>query len=282
MATTETSIKAYLDSLSQLPGSILYRNIIAWQALPPGQEGQLLTVDESGFPAWTHRGTYFPAAMQYDTPGIVQTLTTMPFVNGAFTVAFRAKGDPLGPAPRIWYASGGGGEYGQCYMTAAGKIQIRIRTNVGGDAVFIQSLLPIDDAQFHYGWFQYNPTNGAMEFIIDGQDADDPAWPNRVAGPATLRSTSAGTLRIGNLGTPDRVWNGQIGAFGWKNSALPNWQDFMTPDGWPLPIDHNTWAQWLGQPQVWHESNYLQSNRGSAGPFTPSGPLTLADPLTWS
>lgn len=52
MATTETELQRLLDALSQQPGALLYRGEFAWQALPPGQLGQVLAIGANGMPQW--------------------------------------------------------------------------------------------------------------------------------------------------------------------------------------------------------------------------------------
>lgn len=52
MADTYTDLQRLLDSLSQTPGSILYRDDNAWKALPPGEIGQVLAIDNNLRPYW--------------------------------------------------------------------------------------------------------------------------------------------------------------------------------------------------------------------------------------
>lgn len=41
-----------LDLLSDEPGSLLYRGLDRWIALPPGHVGDVLICDEGAMPAW--------------------------------------------------------------------------------------------------------------------------------------------------------------------------------------------------------------------------------------
>ena len=49
---TDRAIQGFLDSLSQLPGSILYRDQYEWMAIAPTAEGQVLRLDADLKPVW--------------------------------------------------------------------------------------------------------------------------------------------------------------------------------------------------------------------------------------
>lgn len=51
------ALQELLDAIGQIPGSILYRNNRYWEALPPGPEGWVLVMGESGLPEWADPST---------------------------------------------------------------------------------------------------------------------------------------------------------------------------------------------------------------------------------
>jgi hypothetical protein len=57
---TAAALQGYLDSLSQVPGSILVRGDPEWYALPPGTPGHVLALDDLGSPFWTEAPTGEP------------------------------------------------------------------------------------------------------------------------------------------------------------------------------------------------------------------------------
>lgn len=52
MPDTAVEVSKALDIISPEPGAILYRGPDWWEALPPGNPGQILVVDADGFPEW--------------------------------------------------------------------------------------------------------------------------------------------------------------------------------------------------------------------------------------
>lgn len=46
------ALRRLLDVLSQTPGAILYRGPDRWQALEPGNVGDILELDENRLPRW--------------------------------------------------------------------------------------------------------------------------------------------------------------------------------------------------------------------------------------
>ena len=50
-------IRAMLDCIGSLPGSLIYRGPDRWQALEPGNPGDVLTVDANGYPQWVDPAT---------------------------------------------------------------------------------------------------------------------------------------------------------------------------------------------------------------------------------
>ena len=281
MATTETSIKAYLDSLSQLPGSILYRDEINWQALPPGNAGQILQVGPDLLPAWTARRTFQPALMRYDGATTGYDNQVVPLTNAAITIIFRFTITSQTTNHRIWNFRANASGYTEGFIAGTGQFDITVRNSANAVICQIQSLQNVQDGLPHYGFFTFTPSTAALVYKIDGQDADDTSWPSRILTTGTLGADATGDVRVGHHPTAPRFWPENIGAFGFKNTNLLTWSDFMDEYGWPKPIDTTSWTQWLGQPPIWHESGQLDFNRGSAGAFTKTGPIKLANPLEW-
>lgn len=54
---TFDQLQRLLDAIGQEPGSILIRGADRWIALPPGEVGDVLTINDGGMPAWVAPGT---------------------------------------------------------------------------------------------------------------------------------------------------------------------------------------------------------------------------------
>lgn len=50
--SAQINVSEALDALGNLPGGILVRQGEMWVFLPPGQPGQVLTIDVTGLPVW--------------------------------------------------------------------------------------------------------------------------------------------------------------------------------------------------------------------------------------
>src|SRR5699024_12819044 len=46
-------ISESLDAITQTPGSLMYRDRQWWMPIPPGDEGDILTMSADGVPTWT-------------------------------------------------------------------------------------------------------------------------------------------------------------------------------------------------------------------------------------
>lgn len=51
-ARTDRAVQAFLDSLSQVPGSVLYRTRLQWEAVTPTTPGQILALGQDLLPQW--------------------------------------------------------------------------------------------------------------------------------------------------------------------------------------------------------------------------------------
>jgi len=54
---TEQQVQRALDTLGQLPGSIMFRNTDHWEALLPGNPGDVLAINAAGLPEWVNPDT---------------------------------------------------------------------------------------------------------------------------------------------------------------------------------------------------------------------------------
>jgi len=280
--TTEASIKAYLDSISQLPGSILYRDRLAWQALPPGQAGDYLALTPDLLPAWVRVFGYYPALMQYNGASTYYLGSLPSFTNAPITILTRFSSAPVPGSRLLHHFRVAGRNYETLYLLADGTLQVTFENSAGATLCRLRSLQTFDDEKPHYCFTRFNPTAGIAKFFVDGADADSLAYPSRILTAGTPPTGSGGTLYLGRTASGSTWWPSTIGAFGFRQTEAPDWSDFMGPTGHPLKLDQTGWTEWGSQPPAWHESGQMDANRGSMAPFTRFGPLDLADPSTWS
>lgn len=282
MASTEQSIKAYLNSLGQLPGSILYRNKISWEALAPGTQGQVLSIDDDLMPYWrTYRDTY-PAMMKYGAYLSKLQLNSFTVTNDRWTILCRWSGLTGTSASRLIFSAGGGGEAMDIIYDPSGTLLFKMRDSSNNIYLAQRSDRQYTDSKPHYLYIDYDNTNGDYTFVIDGQHVSDPTYGNKINVAATVRNGAGFRWTVGNINGLDRNYNGSLGCIGFQQGQVTNWSDFMTADGWPKPIDTVGWSQFGIRPPIWHESGAMENNRGDAGAFTKTGDVQIANPSVWS
>jgi len=282
MANTTASIQAYLDSLSQLPGSLLYRDTLDWTALPPGNEGEVLSAGDDLKPEWRAIQTYYPAAIQYSAAANYYSKTNFTISNSSWTLALRFSHPATSAYKPIIQIRTAATVCLWIYLSSPGVLRIEGRNSAGNIYLNLQSLLQYDDGLQHTFFLSYDKTNGDFVWKVDGIDANDPAFSLYTHNAATLTASALAAFWISRTPGGGDWWSGTISYLGFRFAIGILWSDFMTAAGHPKPIDYTTWAEWLAQPSVWHESGQFENNRGSAGAFTKTGTLWIADPLLWS
>lgn len=279
---TESSIKAYLDSLSQLPGSILLRNALAWQGLAPGDADQVLTVQPDGIPAWESPNRYAPALLQYTGATPHFRRNNYAVQNASHTLLLRYATAGVATLRYLFALFSPSTATLIAYQEADQRLYIYGQNSTPATAFAVRSTVTLTDSRPHYFFLDYNRSTGAVVFIGDGQDVDDLAWGGRIAAPATIQTGNSPGIFLGSANVAGRYWQNQIGCIGYKQTTGLDWRDFMDAHGRPKPLDVATWAEWGGAPPIWHESGELDYNRGSYGNFTRNATIKLADPTIWS
>jgi hypothetical protein len=282
MANTRDSITAYLDSLSSAPGSLLLRNDLNWQGLAPGNEDDVLTVGEDGMPYWQGNPFYKPAWMDFAVSGSYYARTGATYTNAitTFIAGFRRA---TTSAVRTIYNSGIAGAWQQLFRLGTdGKMYLWCWTPTATIFQHLRSIERYDDDENHYLWHQVDPATGAFEFRIDGLDVDDTGYSGRIANTGTFAATGSSNHRVGADLNTTNFWQGHLSYIGWQQGTWLNMDDFLTTEAKPKPIDTTGWTQWNGAPRIWHESSYLQANRGSYAGFNQAGTIRLSNANIWN
>ena len=272
---TESSIKEYLDSLSQVPGSILWRNRLAWQALAPGLQGDVLSLNADAHPYWSQIPYYIPAMMDFSniTSTYTRTITTAGS-DTTFICAFSVL--PKAGTGQRYIVTLDNGTAGtrrlqiaigdSSHATVADAMVFMLRDSLGGTLFFLNAGTAYVDGLIHSVYWSHQGATGDFVLEIDGIQQTGASHP-----PGTMWS-GAQNFNIGTAGwfTPT-PYDGQIGYLGYNDSYQENPEDFFSPVNTPLKPDEAGWGQWPAQPQVWNENGDLLKNYGSIGNFTRTG-----------
>lgn len=273
---TETSIKAFLNSLSSLPGSILYRDSLAWKGLAPGEAGQVLSLDDNLFPIWGQGARYNPAIVDYNaTSNHMEGNFTS--VGNQVTAFFRFKrssfsgntlerpfivSDPTQAGDKLRVMSTVFSN-DRTDATTRDKLIMVSRSSTGGFGCVLYSKLPVCDGQDHLVAFSFDGDTGSTVFLIDGQDADDLTNPNRVTPvPVTLGSGANSKIWLAkNFAGP--FYNGTLGMTGYQESFIPDFSSFPSNPESIWKIDETTWKEWVTPPEYWNAFGLLNDNKGT-------------------
>lgn len=279
---TEASIKHFLNSLSQLPGSLLYRDSINWRALPPGDAGHVLALDSDLRPEWIAQTLGAPALMGYDGSGGYYYKTGLTWLNNNINFVCRFRVAELGfdrPLFHCWHAS----QYlFQIHITAAGKLLVHAWNSAAALCLRLQSVAAFNLTSLYTMTLSYNKTAGTVAWIVNGSSVDDLAYGSRICNAATLPALGSCGYRLGFWQTSTRRWKGSIGFIGFKQPGAINYSDFFQANNLPQTIDQVGWTQWGGQPFLWHESGAANQNFGSSLGWLTSGFPTITPFNTWT
>lgn len=274
-------MRAYLDSLSPLPGAILYRAKNFWKALPPGLPGQILSLNSEKLPYWRDSRAYTPAFMLYNGSASYHS-RAFTSVGNAFTCTAQFLCIPkAGTSGRFICTVHNSTSnmrrlsinvLDESNPTGPGILFIQVRNSAGTVLLSANSPYRVDDNAVHNFWIAFNGV-GPQHFIrLDG----NPLTPGTLV--AGTPYTGAGQFEVGNF-TPftNTKWDGQLGFFGYKDQYRTNYSDFWTPQRHPKNINESTWQEWGGQPAVWSMHGDLANNWGSAGAFTRNGQIFVGN-----
>jgi hypothetical protein len=293
MSDTRTSIQAYLDSLSQQPGSILYRSTRDWLALPPGLAGQVLSVDANLLPTWVGYQTYWPAAQQFNASnayflrsGVTYTGNKISTVARFRQASFTGGGTrylcscelPTGTRNALWMDASD-----HASSDRRGRILWNARNTANTTILFLASTNRFDDDEWHNVKAEYDAATGTATLTIDGTDEDNTSFSGRVKTTGTLANGAGGWFGVGaRMIVPDRFWGGRLSYMGYHEVTGLDWADFFDAYNRPINIEATVNTAWTSAPKFWHESARFDENRGTAGNATKNGALALALPSTWS
>jgi len=171
---------------------------------------------------------------------------------------------------------------GSSDYAADADIQDRIYVQVNNSANVaickLVSNVDVCDGLEHMLFFAFDADLGTAVFIVDGNVADNTGWTNRVAPTTGTLDAGAGeaTISAVNITTHNFNFPGSVGSFGYDDSYVTNWSDFMDSTGNPKKLDESTWTEWGSQPLFWNPHGSMTDNRGSAGAMTENGTIVPA------
>lgn len=285
---TPQALQQYLDSLSQIPGSILFRNRVSWEALPPGNAGEVLALSHDLLPEWQPSDPYSPAWMDLSS-GAARYHRGNFTLNGAnkVTIVGRVQITPRGSDSYLYLHEETSGTYSQpaClnlhpsgHASAPNKISFRCGPGSGGATCRLRSTVAIADGRPHSIFAEYDGDAGTARLLIDNQNADDTSWADRVLTTGTMHRGSGTYLGIGAGSTGNVPANGLYQHFGMAFVSGLDPNDFHTQAGAPKNIEADIITPWGGaQPLLWQESAKLDQNRGSLGNLTAVAPILLSN-----
>lgn len=172
--------------------------------------------------------------------------------------------------------------------TRRNKLSVNSENGSGTLLCQLFSISELADGENHTLFYEIDTDAGTAIFRVDGVDEDDTGQAARTA-PTTgaLDSGASFEATIGRFysGAP-QYFGGSIGFCGYADAGGLTWSDFMQTDGHPKQISEASaspqWAEWGGQPLLWHESGMMTENKGSAGAMTANGTIILAAGSVWS
>lgn len=279
---TEGSIKGYLDSLSQVPGSILWRDRLAWKGLIPGSAGQVLALDDDLNPKWISKQTFTTLAVFYKSTNSnfnrgLASGTGAFTCNGFFRVPSRA-----GTSARLIFGISNNSATTQkigifvgdaSHALAPNRFYVRSQNSSAGEILSARPAPNVANNLMHSFHVAFNPATGASLIVLDRTVY---TANTSISGS---HSYTANFWRTGSgNGLPGASTNFWVGPIGFKYQYRTNWQDFSTTDNKPAILDTGSWSEWGGIPQVYHPWGELADNYGSNGDWDRSQSSCLTDP----
>lgn len=160
------------------------------------------------------------------------------------------------------------------------RAQFFVQNSSGTTICSIFSESDVVDNTVHTVFFSFNGDTGATVLYVDGVAEDDTGQANRVAPTTgTLSSGTTTSVGVGADGSGGTLINGSIGFFGYTDTYLANWSDFVQSDGAPKQLSEGTdspaWTEWGSQPLYWNEHGEMTNNLGSAGAMTKNGTIIV-------
>lgn len=272
---TQASIRAFLDSLSQLPGSLLYRDRLGWKALAPGSTGQKLSLSADLLPQWvTFEGQKYPCIR---FTGVSGTAThVMPTLAQQFTRVFTFSTTARAGTGYRTIDSFENYSSGQERMRISindnsfaqfpGKLHVQCWNSSGVRIYNAQVPHTVTDGNLRTLFFAFNAATGASKLVVD----------RITITPATSTTgsmvTGSVTHEVGRYSFQGSSWwNGLYGHSGYKEQYRTNDSDFFDSANEPLLINTSSWPQWGGQPYTWTPYGDHRRNMGSRPAYTVGG-----------
>jgi len=278
---TSDSIQAFLDSLAQVPGSIVYRDVVNWVGLPPGDPGDILTVGNDNRPGWGFSQVYFPAMQKYDGASGSYDIQNVTLSGNDWTAVVRVT-VPEGDVNRdLLHVSIASNLVFHVFIEGGHVLAVRAKNSEGSLILRAKSNMFLDDNVPHTVFVDYQALTPSLQMIVDGHDVVDLTWPLHILTSGTLLSGNGYRVTVGSFNLLAEWFTGNLGYVGLKQERNLDWTRFMFSGGAPKKLDDVSWAEWSGQPLIWHESGKLDENRGSLGPLTKVGSIVISKPETW-
>lgn len=165
--------------------------------------------------------------------------------------------------------------YGSTHSTVGqrDRVGFDIRNSSGTKIVFLSPDIDVLDGEKHTILFAYDANIGEAVLFVDGVDADDATFSERVAPVIGTITTSNMTWRLGVAWWANTSYfTGNLGFVGYAGAYLTDPSVFFDSNNNPIKVDESTWEAWGGnQPFLWNEHGDIRNNKGSFGAFNGLG-----------
>lgn len=286
--STEQSIQAYLNSLSQLPGSVLYRDSISWQALAPGNAGQILALNQNAMPEWSQGLRYNPARIDFhDSASWYGTSNYTSVGNKCSMFLLIRRTGFTGGANKIvlWSQDAANDTRMRFVVTPTDHANPNFRDNAylwceaPGGADMLRLFTPaglLSDGNYHFVGCSYDADNGQSRLFVDGLDADDTSNTSRL-GPqiGTLASGVNSDFGVGASESGFEPYGGQLGMCGMIDDFIDDWTTFPTNPEYIWQINETTWEPFPSIPVYWNPYGIMTDNKGTGPNLASFGTPTL-------
>lgn len=280
--STTSDMQAFLDSLSQVPGSILFRNANFWQALPPPDAGRILALDANLLPTWIVPELKNYPCLAFDgTGGTFTIVANWSGQQQTFMAAFSVDttaGTSLETMAELDHTNSARSKFAVRFGNVShpsypNRLLIEVQSNTGAVINRFAPVVTLHGNGMHAMLWSHNAATGAAYLNIDGV-----TYTPSIATTGTL-DTDQHTFRLGAGGSiGSSYWKGNIGQFGYSHIIRTNYTDFFDSQKRPKTLDLTTWTEWSSQPRVFSKYGDPSLNLGSYANANNSGRKYIVEP----
>lgn len=270
---TTTNILAFLDSLSQLPGSILYRNALGWQALAPGSIGATLSLDADLLPFWGNVAGYNPALITFPL-STDRFSSTQDWGTNQIKFYCRFKCSPRAGAGIRYIVLLHNGTANSRRLVVgipdtshslAGRLQVFGKQSSGANLYNVSPTVRVDDDEYHTLYFSVDTINQLGTIAVDGSTTAFSVTSGTLNGGSMLFQVGNNTLFGGNH------FDGSVSMLGYDAVYSDQYDLLPTDPETMFYIDTDSWDQWESKPMVWNPYADCSNNLGYRSNFSKVG-----------